>query len=213
MFLSTDSSLEKKIDKSWITLGGPGSNVKSRHTQEDSANNLVRMMSASTFISAESQEGLHCVLKEAKYQTEYEYGIILRISPFNFPDRVWILCMGFEESGTTGAAWFLSNKWRELCWVTLTKNPNTWFRGSNFAALIQVRRGSDESAVLFSKKHVFVSSQDVFELCSSEYSLWWDPSSDEIEDKTTLIMQRKRRKADEPISTETQSPSGSISHS
>lgn len=177
--LSSDISVEEEMHKSWITLGGQGSNIKSRHTQEDPSNNLVKMLSASTFISAQAKDGLHCVVKKTEpADQEYDYGIILRIIPENFPDKVWVACMGFGEWGTSGSAWFLSNKWKELWRATISTRPRTWTKGANFAALIRVRKGCDQSARLVSKHYLFNSAEKVFLSCDSLCSLWYDPVND-----------------------------------
>lgn len=44
------------------------------------------------------------------------YGVILKYlpSPSDHPERCWFLCAGLGPKGTTGAAWFLANKWKKI---------------------------------------------------------------------------------------------------
>ena len=61
----------------------------------------------------------YLLVNNQKYETikgaDY-YGIIVRYrpDPVDEPDRVWMFCAGLGERGTTGAAWFLANKWKAL---------------------------------------------------------------------------------------------------
>lgn len=79
----------------------------------------------------------------------FDYGFITRITSAQFPDRVFIACVGIGEWGTSGAAWYLSNKWKDI----LTNNTS-WFnpfylgKGKDFACLIEIKRYYDNSAKL-----------------------------------------------------------------
>ncbi len=68
----------------------------------------------------------------------YDYGLLLRIHPSQHEKRVWVVCDGFGEWGTSGVAWFLAHRWRQIFWKT--------FRKRDFALIIRTRRGQDESA-------------------------------------------------------------------
>jgi hypothetical protein len=75
-----------------------------------------------------------------EHRARMEYGIILKIHPTQFPERTWIACAGMGETGTSGAAWFLARKWKEL-----EKRADG---AGRFFALIAVEQGKDESAVV-----------------------------------------------------------------
>jgi hypothetical protein len=52
---------------------------------------------------------------------------------------LWLACAGLDEWGTSGAAWFLANKWANL---------NQRAGSRPFAAVVRVRPGQDQSAEL-----------------------------------------------------------------
>jgi hypothetical protein len=72
---------------------------------------------------------------------KHNYGLILKYkpSPIDNPDRNWFFCTGFGPSGTTGASWFLANKWEHLNKVANNKE---------FAAIVEVRHYTDCSTKL-----------------------------------------------------------------
>jgi hypothetical protein len=71
----------------------------------------------------------------------YDHGIIMKIRPAQFPSRTWITCSGFGEWGTSGAAYYLANHWRDL---------HNQLGGADkpFVAVIEVQEGKDQSALL-----------------------------------------------------------------
>jgi hypothetical protein len=129
--ISADVDLTATLDTSFITLGSRASNFKTRDVQDNPGNGLVRLDSGE-FLSVES--GLPVVRREESY----DYGLILKIHPAQFPARTWFVCAGRSEWGTSGAAWYLAKKWKAL----------HSFAGSRpFAVVVQVKPGQDESAV------------------------------------------------------------------
>jgi len=64
-------------------------------------------------------------------------GAIIKIHPSNLPDRTWICCGGFGEWGTSGAAWYLTRKWRDI---------RSKFGKRPFVIFVQVKPDRDESA-------------------------------------------------------------------
>jgi hypothetical protein len=71
----------------------------------------------------------------------HDHGIILKIRPAQFPGRTWITCSGFGEWGTSGAAYFLANHWRDL-------RDRLDGADKPFVAVIEVQEGKDQSALL-----------------------------------------------------------------
>ena len=67
----------------------------------------------------------------------HDYAVIIKLKNKYFPKKTQICVAGLGESGTSGASWFLANKWRELL-----KKTN----GSDFGCIIRVEFGKDESA-------------------------------------------------------------------
>ena len=70
-------------------------------------------------------------------QQGFDFGLILKINPIQFPEKTWIICAGIAEWGTSGAAWYLANKWRELY---------RFAKGEAFAIIVKVRNLQDESS-------------------------------------------------------------------
>jgi hypothetical protein len=133
--LTTDNDVVSRVDLSFISLGGPGSNFKTEDTLAHPSNTLITMNSAG-FVNPTTQQPVADITLNGRF----DYGIILRISPAQHQSRTWIVCAGLGEWGTSGASWFLSNKWPQLFWHVLRR------RRQDYAALVRVRRGQDESA-------------------------------------------------------------------
>jgi hypothetical protein len=140
--LVSDSVAVQSNEENFVALGGPGANYKTTDIMTCASNVFLEM------------EHEHLVLKSGERlpfeaTPEHDYGYILRIrSPF-FPSNSLIACAGTGEWGTSGAAWFLSRKWKELMrlgdsWRTLWG----FLRQPDFLAIMQVVKGQDDSASL-----------------------------------------------------------------
>jgi hypothetical protein len=143
--ITPDTKIKNELDLSFIALGGPLSNSKTSEAQENSSNSLIKMKQEkrSFFVTADDDE------LRMDYQKGYDYGLILRIRPSQFPERVWIVCAGIGEWGTSGASYYLCRRWMELL-----KKKQKWHnlfglrKDTDFAAIIKVEPGKDESAEL-----------------------------------------------------------------
>ncbi|MGO9245340.1 MAG: hypothetical protein ACLPT4_04290 [Verrucomicrobiia bacterium] len=137
--LLPDTAAIESNEGNFVSLGGPGSNYKTADILACANNIFIRM------------EHDHFALvtgTRLPYQatSEHDYGFILRVrSPF-FPLCALTVCAGLGEWGTSGSAWFLSRKWRDLMkygdsWRTL------WGlrRQADFLAIIKVIRRQDDS--------------------------------------------------------------------
>lgn len=129
-------------DGSFIALGGPGSNFKTEDILVCDTNIFVAQTSA--FFPDDPQ-----ITPSYRGTLAQDYGFILRIrSPF-FPSESLIVCAGRGEWGTSGAAWFLANKWQEL-----RRHGDAWKAGKGFLrqpdffAVVKVTEGQDDSATL-----------------------------------------------------------------
>ncbi|MDR3719549.1 MAG: hypothetical protein P4K98_12160 [Bryobacteraceae bacterium] len=131
--IRSDLEIHGKLDLDFIALGGPLSNLKTEDCQTNSANRLMVLDQAngSTFVN-KSGKGENLVLEPG-----FDYGMILKVCPHQFPDRMWMACAGRAEWGTSGAAWFLANKWRKIE-AEVGDKP--------FAVVVRVSPGKDESA-------------------------------------------------------------------
>jgi hypothetical protein len=86
----------------------------------------------------------YLVVDSQKYETVKggdHYGVIVkyRPDPLDEPNRVWMFCAGLGETGTTGSAWFLANKWKTL---------QARVGDSDFCAVIKTPHFSDTLATL-----------------------------------------------------------------
>jgi hypothetical protein len=133
--LIPDNEIASKLDISFIALGGPLSNLKSEDTFGNSSNTLV-ILKDHQFVNPSTQQPVIQLVPRA----ELDYGVILRLSPRQHGSRTWIVCAGIDEWGTSASAWYLAYKWRYLFWHVMRG------RRRDFAAIIRVRRGQDESA-------------------------------------------------------------------
>jgi len=144
-----DDGIEKKLDLSFISIGGPLSNYKTEDILGNDSNTLVKM-SSNSFYSIDNARLI------TEFEAGYDYGLILRLRPAEFSRRVWIVCAGIGEWGTSGSAWFLSNKYEEILKKVKSRfNLFTFGKGKDFAAIVKVKREQDESAklmALFTKK-------------------------------------------------------------
>jgi hypothetical protein len=129
-----EKSVRAKLDMDFISFGAL-SNDKTIDVFENAANDLATFdTNKGFFVSKKTGEPL-CARR-----SDRDYGIILKIHPTQFPERTWIACAGLDETGTSGSAYFLAYKWKEL---------EEHFRGQEqFVAVIEVEEDKDESATL-----------------------------------------------------------------
>lgn len=132
--IRSDVETRHLLDFDFVSLGGPYSNLKTADCQNNTANSIaVFDQGQNAIVRLSDRQPL------ALFEPGFDYGLILKVRPVQFPERVWLACAGLGEWGTSGSAWFLANKWRELR-KHAQKRP--------FAALIRVRPGQDQSAEL-----------------------------------------------------------------
>ena len=69
----------------------------------------------------------------------HDYGLIMNMRPSEHTnnDRVWFVCAGFGEWGTSGSAYYLSRNW---------KNIAHKYGSKPFAIIVQVEFNKDDSA-------------------------------------------------------------------
>lgn len=130
--LRSDVETQAVLDLDFVAFGGPESNLKTNDCQTNAGNTLAQFQQATNKF-----ERLPGGAPIATFQAGFDYALILKVRPSQFPRRVWLVCAGLGEWGTSGAAWFLANKWNEL---------RARARSGTFAAVIRVRPGQDQSA-------------------------------------------------------------------
>jgi hypothetical protein len=129
------------LDSTFISFGGI-SNYKTTDILSSPENIFVQL--TGNEIAFRSGESLPFACSN-----EADFGIILRITPSDFPQRSWIVCAGLGEWGTSGSAWYLAQRWP----VLLAKiHPIAHRLGfpsiPDFLAIVRVVPGQDESARL-----------------------------------------------------------------
>jgi len=156
--LISDLEIVNNYNISFISLGSL-SNYKTTDVFDNEANDLVKIDN-NDFVSVKNGKKL------LKLDAKYDYGLILKIRPSECPNRVWIVCAGLGETGTSSTAWYLSNNWQEILiksksWL----NPFGLLKTNNFAAIIRSLPGKDESAKLIAfyrnKKEIAKASKKI----------------------------------------------------
>jgi len=131
--LRSDNDVRPILDLDFISFGGPLSNFKTEDCQVNDNNLLAIFDQPNTrFLDRKTGNVL-----AAYADPTFDYGLILKLHPKQFPGRVWLACAGFGEWGTSGAAWYLANRWMEI---------RERAKDRPFAAVIRVRVQQDESA-------------------------------------------------------------------
>lgn len=129
-----DDLIADKLDIDFISFGAMN-NLKTITVFANPANHLVDYdRKLGFFVSKKNGQRL-CDVREG-----CDYGVILKIHPTQFPRRTWMVCAGIGEWGTSGSAWFLAHRWRDI--AKKLKDSD------QFACVIEVRTGQDESATL-----------------------------------------------------------------
>lgn len=109
-----DAMAFRCLNRSIVALGSPSSNEISRLILRESENEFLEFV----------QEDINIVyIRDKKNGRRFpgsetviskDYGLIVKIPNSRFKGRVFFVCAGLGEWGTSGASWFLSNKWNDL---------------------------------------------------------------------------------------------------
>jgi hypothetical protein len=133
--LVSDTEVDALLDSNFVALGGPGSNYKTADILASPANIFL------------PHNGFTLPDQASFAGGNTDYGCILRIRPPGFPQRSWIVCAGLGEWGTSGSAWYLAHRWRNLIRsIHPFAYRSGFMRIPDFLAVIRVVRGQDQSA-------------------------------------------------------------------
>jgi hypothetical protein len=142
--VSSDGDLKSTIDVNVISLGQ--ANLKSQECLNHESNTIIE------FDGREIIVKLNREIVITPETGDFDYGIILKIHPSQFKNRTWIVCAGFAEWGTSGAAWYLGNKWKKIIGIGrhLSWNPYAWFgiQDQPFCVITRTKKGLDNSTEL-----------------------------------------------------------------
>jgi hypothetical protein len=156
--IRVDSEAVVHSNDSFISLGLSSNECTHMYLQHCSVPmfEIVPDEKGSEYLTYNDVEGQQ---KELKSTSNTYYGVILKYhpDPEDGSDRLWFLCAGLGPNGTSGSAWYLANKWRQLYRKVGT---------NDFVAFIRVQHYSDSDSNLVDWK----KRNDV-ELISSVKSL------------------------------------------
>jgi hypothetical protein len=109
----SDQVAIKNLDATYICLGSPSSNEITELAMKEEGNKFFEF----------GQEGRESYIIDKKTRQKYigfvepnkkDYGVILKIINRRFPGHYFFICAGLGDWGTSGAAWYLANKWSTL---------------------------------------------------------------------------------------------------
>lgn len=131
---ASDEVLAAELDLDFISFGAMN-NGKTLDLFSNNANDLAEYdVSQRIFVWKKDRSPLYSP------RSHFDYGIIQKIHPKQFPDRTWITCAGIGEWGTSGSAWFLSTRWKRIA---------NQVRGQDrFVCVVEVEPKKDQSATL-----------------------------------------------------------------
>lgn len=131
-----DEDIIESLNLSMISFG-IGANLKSLDCFTNPGNHLVRTSDPHSLVLKADTSPLFAP------EPGYDYGVILKIHPLQFPSKTWIACAGRNVWGTSASAWYLANKWEEI--IGMIDQNGVKIGRRPFAVVIRVRPGQDES--------------------------------------------------------------------
>jgi len=128
----TDEEVEGRWDGTFICFGSSDSNIKTYD---------IERLSEQTFYTfgfgPDGFRRINLGCRSFSSTRLQDYGILLRIRNPRHPEHYLFVCAGLGEWGTSGSAYYLFDRWKEL----YKKHKQ-----QDFCKIIEVDIGSDESA-------------------------------------------------------------------
>jgi hypothetical protein len=130
----SDSASYTELNRTFIALGSSSSN--------EVTDLILREPNNKYFIFGQDSKG-ETYIEDINTKKQFrgfqqpikkDIGLVLKIENTRFKGHYFFICAGLGEWGTSGASWYLSNKWQKL------KNL------SEFGIIVEVEIGSDSSA-------------------------------------------------------------------
>lgn len=131
--LASDLELRTTTNINFISFGGPGSNLKTYDAIFHKDNNLVCFDNTRMWYIPDGQ-----TLYSGPTAT-HDFGLIMNVRPTEHSnnERAWLVCAGFGEWGTSGAAYYLSRNWEKIA---------KSYGSKPFAIIVRVENNKDDSA-------------------------------------------------------------------
>jgi len=128
----TDAVVANDWDGTFLCFGSSDSNIKTLD---------IESLSQQKFYGWEfGTDGHRCIRVGGRVfaiQGRKDYGVLLRMRNPHHPEHWLFVCAGLGEWGTSGSAYYLTDRWSQL---------HKKHQASDFVKIIEVDVGSDESA-------------------------------------------------------------------
>lgn len=128
----TDEQIENRWDGTFMCFGSSDSNIKTFDIERLPEQTFYTFDFGPNGIRRFNIGGRSFSITHSR-----DHGILLRVRNSRHPEHYLFVCAGIGEWGTSGSAYYLFDKWKEL----YKKHKQ-----QNFCEIIQVDHGSDESA-------------------------------------------------------------------
>jgi hypothetical protein len=142
LMVQADNDADADMDLSFVSIGGV-TNFKTVDLLDNSSNVFLDVRVGS-IVAKDLNLPLVTFQKGI-----YDYGFIIKIHPAENIHRTWICCGGFGEWGTSGAAWYLAKRWKEI---------RRFAKRKEFAYITKTRGGADEQTAVV---HRFLTREEV----------------------------------------------------
>ena len=136
----SDQTALANLEGTFICLGSPASNEITDLAMQDIGNKYFEFGQEgdSTYIIDKNSEKKYIGFKEPNKK---DYGVILKIPNTRFNGHYYFVCAGLGDWGTSGATWYLANRWSKL---PMSRD--------GFGVVVEVELLSDTSARIVSVK-------------------------------------------------------------
>jgi hypothetical protein len=136
---SAPSVMEKLHEQSFVSVGAYSNKLT---CQLLGRAKMIATIDVSNKKDPKFMCGRHRLTPRRSDKTMEDYGLIIGMQPSEHPSHRWVACAGLGEYGTSGAAYFLGNKWNKIVDKLRGKT-------GSFACIVKVTDESDDSAAKF----------------------------------------------------------------
>jgi len=134
--ISSDTEVDIKMDLSFISIGGLP-NFKTSDLLNNPSNVFLEFGHEEKFMYIKNKNSGEIIVDSREMpKTGCDYGIIIKLHPQNNQERTWACCAGFGIWGTSGAAYYLAYRWKEIL---------KWAGDKPFACVVKTKATSDDS--------------------------------------------------------------------